>query len=202
MDLLGGVVYINLDRRTDRREQMEEVLDVLGLSGERFAAFATRPGCIGCGFSHLAVLKMAREKGWRNVLIFEDDFEPLVPTEEFWSTVRAGLAELGDDWDVLMLSYHLEAKEEAGEHLWKVVSGQTASGYVVNARYYDTLIELLDWAAPALQKTGRHWEYANDQVWKRLQPAGRWFAFKTRLGRQRAGLSDNGDGPSYSNYGI
>lgn len=202
MDLLGGVVYINLDRRTDRREQIEEVLGVLGLSGERFAAIATCPGIIGCGKSHLAVLKMARERGWRNVLIFEDDFEPLVPTEEFWSTVRAGLAEVGEDWDVLMLSYHLEAKEDAGEHLWKVHSGQTTSGYMVNARFYDTLIELYEWANPELERTGRHWEYAVDQVWKRLQPAARWFAFKQRLGRQRASMADCGPAPSWANYGI
>ncbi len=201
---LGGVVYINLDRRTDRRAEMEAELDRLDLSGvaERFAAIPRSVGILGCGLSHLAVLRLARERGLKNVLIFEDDFELLVEPEEFWTTIRESIAELEawDSWDVIMLAYHIWDSEPAGERLVRVRSAQTASAYIVNACFYDRLIGLYEWAMPLLESTNEHWTYANDQVWKLLQPASRWFATAQRLGRQRASFSDTAE--KHTDYGI
>lgn len=201
MEGIGGVFWINLDRRTDRRAQMEAELGRLDLSGvaERFSAVDYRPGIVGCGMSHLAVLRLARDRGWRNVLIFEDDFEALMPKEEFWLRIRNGLAREGG-FDVLMLSYHLEAQAPVDELFVKVLAGQTASGYIVAQHYYDTLIKLYEWAVPKLIATGEHWNFANDQVWKQLQPSANWLAFRERLGRQRASWSDNAQ--AHMDYGI
>jgi hypothetical protein len=92
-----------------------------------------------------------------------------------------------------MLSYIVQKGEPIQEYpfIGKVFDGQTASGYIVNNHYYDTLISLYEWAIPLLDSTNEHWNYANDMVWKRLQPKDNWIYFLNRLGKQRDGYSDN-----------
>lgn len=195
--LFGGIFYINLDRRTDRRAEIEAELASHGFDGaERFAAIPWAKGLVGCGYSHMAVLKEARRRGLKNVLIFEDDFQFLVGADDVWKNLRAFFE--GPDaaaFDVLMLSYNLFASEPHSDVVVRARDVQTASGYVVAAHMYDRLIELYEWAMPLLDSTWQHWIYANDQIWKRFQGGdGRWFAFKERLGRQRPSITDCGEG--------
>jgi len=63
--------------------------------------------------------------------------------------------------------------------------------YLVNNHYYDKLIDLYEVNIPLLEKTGYHWIYANDQIWKKLQKTDKWYYFTERIGRQRDGYSDN-----------
>lgn len=187
---LGGTFYINLAKRVDRKELMEKELGILGLSGERFEGVVGNPGIVGCGYSHLAVLKEARARGLPNVLIFEDDFELLVTPDVFWSQLQQ-FFDSGLPYDVLMLSYNMEKSSPFNNLVFKVEEASTASAYLVNSYFYDALIDLYEMAMPLLQSTGKHWIWANDQIWKRLQPEARWYAFCLRLGRQRASYSDN-----------
>jgi len=186
----GGVFYINLAKREDRRAEIEKELLSIDLDFERFEGIEKSPGIVGCGYSHLAVLKMARERGLSNVLIFEDDFELLVSKEEFWRNINT-FFESRIPYDVLMFSYNIEKSQPFNDLVFKVDSTTTASAYVVNSYFYDTLIELYEENLPILKSTGKHWIYANDQIWKRLQPAAAWYAFHKRLGRQRGSYSDN-----------
>jgi glycosyl transferase, family 25 len=196
---IGGVFYINLDHRQDRRDRIEGELTTIGLPFERFPAIKQKPGILGCGKSHLAVLKEAQRRGYESVLIFEDDFQFLVDKEAFWKTFHAA-AESIKSFDVIMLGYYVQKSEPLSDWFEKVHDGQTASGYIVHSRMYAKLIELYEWAMPLLQSTGQHWIYANDQVWKRLQPTSEWYAFKTRIGKQGASYSDCGE--SQADYGI
>ena len=190
------IFYINLARRTDRREHIESLLSSYGISDyERFDAF-DRPGqgIVGCGYSHLAVLKLARERKYCNVLILEDDFRFVVSPEEFEAQIaRFFESPVAEDYDVCMLGYNLHESFEcpATPFLTRVRYAQTASAYIVNSRYYDAIIELYEWAIPLLEKTGQHWIYANDVVWKDLQVSDKWYCFTERIGRQLNGFSDN-----------
>ena len=162
----------------------------MGLSGERFAGIAATPGIVGCGLSHLAVLRLARDRGLKNVLILEDDFQFVVSKEQFWTRV-GDFFERGIPYDVLMLSYSIQASQPIDDLIMRIEEADTASAYIVNACFYDALIELYEEAMPQLAATGKHWIWANDQIWKRLQPTSRWFATTLRLGKQRASYSDN-----------
>ncbi len=83
-----------------------------------------------------------------------------------------------------MLSYNLHKYEEIkDECVNRVLFALTAYGYLVNCNYYDKLINLYEEATPLLEKTGKHWIYACDIVWKSLQ----------KIDKQRAGYSDNGN---------
>ena len=190
------IYVINLDHRTDRLEEITKELE--GLKFKRFPAIKTTPGIIGCGLSHLAVLKEARELGLKEVLIFEDDFTFSESKEYCWKTVEEFLK--NETYDVVMLGYNMQKSAPYKPGLLKVLEAQTASAYIVNHRFYDKLINLFEEAMPLLQSTGKHWVYANDQVWKKLQPGADWFAFEPRMGYQRASFSDNSQ--KYEDYRV
>lgn len=180
-------VYINLDTRPDRREQIEAECARMGLAVERFDARRSIGPGPGCTLSHLEVLKLARSRGSPSVLIFEDDFEFLVSKE----TVDTLLQRLPDDYDVVMLAYHVTCEEPYSEDFGRALEAQTASGYIVHSRMYDRLIATLEDAHRLyVENPSMHWVYINDQFWKQLQPVSRWYYSRIRIGRQRAGYSD------------
>jgi ribosomal-protein-serine acetyltransferase len=79
---IDKIIYINLSKRTDRREEIENELNNFNLYYERFEAIPTPEcGIYGCGLSHLSVLKLAKERNYKNILILEDDFQFLVQWE-------------------------------------------------------------------------------------------------------------------------
>lgn len=189
---IDKIIYINLAHRVDRLHEITEELTKFNLVGERFNAIPTSNGIVGCGYSHLEVLKLAKQRGYKNVLILEDDFTFLITKEEFEKELTM-LFNNEIQFDVCMLAYNLKKFETSvhGPFLKRVLSAQTASAYIVNSTYYDTLINLYHFAIPLLEKTGQHWIYANDQIWKELQRKDNWICFTARIGKQRAGYSDN-----------
>jgi len=189
------VFYINLERRPERRTAVEDELRKVGLleNAERFQAVDTSTfGILGCGLSHLAVLKTAKARGYRNVLIVEDDLVFLVEKEELEQSLR----ELFDsklEFGVCMLAYNLVESEPVAGHdfLQRVKKAHTAAAYLVAASLFDPLIELYEGAMPLLESTRQHWIYANDQIWTSLQREGNWYCFSKRIARQAPGWSDN-----------
>jgi glycosyl transferase family 25 len=188
---IDHIYYINLDHRTDRREEIENELARMGLTAERYpACYVPSFGSVGCGKSHIAVLKDAIEKGYRNVLIFEDDFMFTVSKEELESNLE-NLFALKEGFDVCMVSYNLNSGEPSKyDFLTKVNEAQTTAGFLVNGHYYTTLLEAFEHGTAELEKTGRHWDYAVDQIWKPLQARDNWYCFTPRFGKQRDGYSD------------
>lgn len=190
---VDGAFYINLDGREDRRAEFQEEMRLIGISCERFSAIKGNPGLVGCGYSHCAVLEEAKRRGYKSVLIFEDDFQFIVSKDTFEQHMESIERDLKGGFDVVMLGYNIQHSESFSHSLVKVKEAQTASAYIVHEGMYDRLIELYKWAMPLLQSTGKHWIYANDQVWKSLQPGTRWYASKVRIGKQRASYSDNAE---------
>ena len=179
--------YINLDKRTDRREQFESECAKMGIEVERFPAVPHSTPPIGCSRSHRDVLRIAKERGYPRVVIFEDDFEFLVSPEEY----RNILANLPEDYDVVMLSYDLQRSEPYSDRFGRVLEVQSASGYVVSSKFYDTLLSTWDTAIERFEEHPYcHWLYINDQSWKPLQPNSRWYYSTTRVGKQRPSWSD------------
>lgn len=187
MEGIDAVLYINLKKREDRRKEIEKVLENYSIRGERIEGIERTPGIVGCGYSHLKALKLARERGYRNVLILEDDFEFLVSKEDLLEEIRK-LKSLS--YDVVMISYNIQKQSPFNEFLVKVEEASTASGYIVHSRFYNTLIRFFEKYIPLGERTKKYHMYANDQIWKLLQPNTKWYAFRKRLGKQRASFSD------------
>jgi glycosyl transferase family 25 len=199
MEYIDKIIYINLQKRTDRKNTIEKELDNFKLKYQRFEAIETPGfGILGCGLSHLSVLKFAKEKNYKNILILEDDFTFIVSKEEFENQIKSFFS-LQIGFDVCMLSYNLfHSIETDNKFVGKILEAQTASGYIVNNHYFDKLIYLYEDAMPKLKETKCHWIYANDQIWKQLQKKDAWYYFKVRLGKQINGFSDNAN--DYVNY--
>jgi hypothetical protein len=103
-----------------------------------------------------------------------------------------------------MLAYDVRERDTSFPHdagnVERLLFAQTAAGYLVNCNYYDKLIELYESALPQLIETRRHWDYANDIVWRSLQQTDKWFYFTNRIGKQRASYSDNSG--KFADYGF
>lgn len=190
MNRIDRVVYINLNKRPDRRKHIESLLSQYNITADRFEAIEHANGLYGCGQSHLAVLKMARDNGWRNVLILEDDILCNVSPIEFEDRLSTLFTE-GPEFDVFMLDVNLQRSKPA-EHDWitRVLYAHCAGAYIVQGHYYQTIIDLYEWALPLLLQTGMHWVFANDAVWGQLQEVDRWYTFKEQIFRQMSGYSD------------
>ena len=197
MEFIDKVIYINLDRREDRRNNIEEELRRMDITAERFVAIDRSPGIVGCGASHLAVLKRAKIEGWPNVLIFEDDFMFIVDKPIFEQNLRSFFSS-NTPYDVLLLGYNIKGSEQFNDTVSYARNVQTTSGYIVNQLFYDILIKNWEEALDKLISSGKHWLYALDQSWKTLQDKHTFFYFNTRIGKQRPSWSDIGN--SYADY--
>ena len=74
-EFIEHVVYINLEHRKDRRENIEKELSIFSSEKvQRFDAIhEPKRGHLGCSKSHIEVLKLAIKFGWKNYLVVEDD---------------------------------------------------------------------------------------------------------------------------------
>ena len=190
MNHIERVVYINLNKRTDRRTHIESLLSQYNIPADRFEAIEHSHGLYGCGQSHLAVLKTARDNKWKNVLILEDDILFNLAPSDFEKSIERLFLE-GPQFDVFMLDINLQRSEPA-EQDWaiRVKYAHCAGAYIVNSHYYQKLIDLYEWALPLLLNTGMHWVYANDAVWGKLQEEDKWYTFKQQICKQMNGYSD------------
>jgi GR25 family glycosyltransferase involved in LPS biosynthesis len=176
--------YINLDRRTDRRAEIEKELADNGIVAERFPAIEHASGIIGCGLSHIAVLKLARERGYKSVMIFEDDFM-FLDTDTSWKT------KIPASYDIVMLAYGEDMPSLIHDDTFnRVRAVRSTSGYIVHSRFYDTLIAHWEDGVRMLTETGLHWIYALDKYWNELAPFCEWYLFRNKIGKQRPSFSD------------
>jgi GR25 family glycosyltransferase involved in LPS biosynthesis len=141
---------------------------------------------------------LAKQRGYTNILILEDDFIFLVNKKEFYENLhKLFIQQPPIKFDVCMLAYNNIRPPQSTEYdfLLKTVEAQTASAYILNESIYQKFIDLYEWAAPLLDQTGKHWIYANDQIWKTLQNDSevKWYCFKERIGKQQDGYSDNSE---------
>ncbi len=211
MDKIDKIIYINLEKRKDRREEIEEEFRRMEIPEDkiiRFNAIEHPVRGFGCPQSHIKVIEMAKEMGVKNVLILEDDFQFVVSKEELEESVEYFFQKMENEtsWDVMMFSYNLGNPENYSlpfgddEKIGKIGYAQTASGYLVNGHYLETLLNHLKEGYKYLEPTRHFWLYTNDVYWKTLQAKDNWFYFKNRIGIQRKSFSDNSG--VVTDYGV
>jgi glycosyl transferase family 25 len=181
------VIYINLDHRTDRKEQIQkELLKVFELEKvERFNAIKDSNGAIGCSKSHIAVLELAIKNNWKNVLIVEDDM--IFNNENFSENINL-LNELSSkSYDVIVLGGTYVDYDNKTNKLFEC---QTTTAYLVSNQYYQKLISEFKFGLENLIKSNNQSKYAIDQVWKPLQKNDNWYIIQPALCIQSIGYSD------------
>jgi len=181
---IDKIIYINLKRREDKKIYIENELNTYELPYERFDAIEyITQGNIGCSLSHLAVLKLAKERGYKNILILEDDFKFKLSKEDFENILKQ-FFDSSIEYNVCMFFYYIDAEIADTEYsfLKRIFNSHGTVGYLVNCNYYDTLIRIVEESIPKLIETKQHWNYAIDTCWRDLQRNDLWYGFSPSIG--------------------
>ena len=196
---IDKVIYINVASQISKKEEIENELNSFNIEYERFDAIPIPEDGIGCSRSHFEVIKLAKERGYKNILILEDDFMFVVSKEIFEEQIELlfnskNSSGCTTSFDVCLLSYNLMKSNTCSDYpfLKKVLEVQTTSGYIVNEKMYDIFIDLYSWSIPMLTNTRKHWIYTIDIIWKLLQTIKQWYCFDIRIGKQRPFYIENG----------
>ena len=147
----------------------------------------------GCVQSHILALNIAIMNNWKYTLIFEDDMELNVSPDNFNKQITSAMDYMNDnniDWDVIMLATNNAEKTSINKYLSKVKDATTSSGYIINSKYYNTLLDLFkkcnrNMSKDKWGKSEYNEPYALDQQWLALQDSDNWYAFNTDLIKQR-----------------
>jgi GR25 family glycosyltransferase involved in LPS biosynthesis len=155
------IFCINLKRRPDRLIQamaefekfnvsvefVEAVdgltlpMDVEGLPSKSKDGRKISRGDLGCTYTHLKIVKLAKEQGLRNYFVFEDDVEF---SPDFNEVFDVFFNQLPENWDMLYLGgNHTEGYEMITRNIAKIFHTYTTHAIGVKSSAYDSMIKVL-----------------------------------------------------------
>ena len=204
---IDKIFVINLEYRTDRKEQMIVELQKHNITNYEFFK-AVRPsiqdiidwnsnycqhvkssfnkhykflyyqiGCLGCLKSHVEVCKLALERKYKNILILEDDTEFIYSLEELSKYSK----QINDNYDMLYLcGSHLGKKEKVQENIMKVNRTHTTGSYLITENAMKFLVNNIDSYTKEIDVF-----YADE-----IQTNFKCFCTSPHIARQRVGYSD------------
>jgi hypothetical protein len=201
--VIDKIFYINLNHRTDRKSQMEAEFQRCGIPAdkvERIEAVCRKDfGALGCTLSHIKCIEIAKQRGYSNVLILEDDFN-FIDSEYPWDEQLADFI-INGAWGLILFAGNIMRHGRVyNGWLQQALNVQTTSGYLAHSRFYNILLRNYREGAELLQKSRQEKYHAIDQYWKHLQAKYRCFIVYPKLGYQRGSFSDIGR--TYVNYGC
>ena len=156
------IYYLNLDSREDRKNRIEDHFNKFKITVERIPGtiitpeqvndynkgmvldeynLGLAPARIGCAVTQLKAIQAAKDAGAKNVLIFEDD---AFIFEEHIEALKEALKELEylPKWDMLFLGANvLSPIHQIAPHVGKMTGAYCAHAYVVNAHFFDKMLE-------------------------------------------------------------
>jgi GR25 family glycosyltransferase involved in LPS biosynthesis len=174
-------LYINLDKRKDRKTQIEnELKDFKSVERIEAVDTCTTNGYYGCVLSHILALETAKERGWDEVMICEDDFE-FINKDKF--VIPAV------EYDVCMLEGDIVDKSFIDWNYNKVLKGLHTGCYIVKKHYYDILIDCFKESYDKLKENFIRDNYL-DIYWEVLQKKDNFITPSIQIGRQRESYSN------------
>lgn len=220
-DLVDGILVINLDTSTERMEKFlqdnaetlpaDKVHRLSAVLGRALPTYGKAPwftdatgdrarfwgGTAGCALSHRKAIEHAKDQGWRNVLILEDDavmHSDAAGLEVFAESLKT----LCGDY-MLYLGFNKPApygrKVIQGDKidLWQVEGVLATHGYLIPCSMYDRLLPLLpsednvwDWLSKYRAVDSMYRDYVS------ALPGVRVYALYPVLVDQGDGASDIG----------
>ena len=186
--MIDGCLVINLPHRTDRWALFQEqipTLTALGLNPERLDAvsgksllgFGEKPwftkrlsekrayawgGKAGCTLSHRKAIALAKERGWKNVLILEDDVRFDVAIAAQWARLVEVMNNLPKDWIAIYLYGSRSfapirvARAYPGTGCYEIGGAASTAAYIINGNSFDALLRLMPTLGTVWSWTARH----------------------------------------------
>lgn len=187
-EFVDKIIYINLAKRTDRKERL--LSDLLKVCPKdkiiRFDAIHHNPGWIGCAKSHIAALEIAQKNNWKNVLILEDDAILNSPAK-----VNIGYENLqkivSGHWDGICLGLLNSVYDQ---NTMRISQSLSTVAYMVNNHYYSVIIDNFKEALAKLEETREYSNYAIDQWWWKIMKRDNWFGTNPSVFIQSKTYSD------------
>jgi GR25 family glycosyltransferase involved in LPS biosynthesis len=183
-----AVYVINLDHRGDRLNRFVDGLKKIGMTKEEIESVVRRwpatstpeNGALGCILSHLAIVKEAKSKGYKKILVFEDDAVAFSTNRTDYLKASIDIRE--EEWDVYYLGYNSHEKLDLAAPsslLAKEIFSTHAIAY--NHTFFDHFI-----------RSYENGEISILDVWFRyqVQPKMRCLAAYPLLFTQMSGYSD------------
>lgn len=155
-NFIGGsntkAYVINLDNATDRMNSMSNQFKNTNITLERFPAVSNSIGWIGCGLSHIGLIKKAKSENMPYIIVLEDDCKLTDTFNSNWPIILNWLNANTDSWDIFVggnsyygnnpnevSSIKLISKLENNIKLYKS-NVQTAHFIIYNNKIYDSMI--------------------------------------------------------------
>jgi len=136
-----------------------------------------RIGCLGCLCSHAEVCKLALSRGYKNVLILEDDVEF---TDSIDKLSRYS-NQINDDYDMLYLSgSNIGTQEMVSSNVKRVVGTYTTGSYCIKENVMKYLVDNIISYDKEIDVF-----YAKD-----VQPKFKCFCIHPHIVKQKDGYSD------------
>ena len=211
----NNAYVINLDERNDRWNQIQESFKDSNISLVRISAVKHKIGHIGCGLSFMKIVRLAKEKKLKTVLIFEDDNKPLDNFDQRWSTIKNWLDNNLDKWEVFNGGARFEnwdsiINEEIPEsckniklvnninneeYLFRNDTTVSTNWIYINSSVYD---KVLKWETKIDYKNFNLFTEAIDRYITNSEKFNVKFCLPL-LGLQQNGLSDTNDNTTHFN---
>lgn len=167
-DLVDKIFIINLDSRVDKWDGIKNHLKNLNITNyERFSGIVPTMeliesdenkmrtyqylknnrghnyaiGALGCLLSHISVIQIAKNRGYKKILILEDDARFFDDHQKIFDNAIKQLE--GKSYDMLYLStYHKIPGKKISKNVLKMVRGYTTVSYIISDSLYDDVINM------------------------------------------------------------
>jgi hypothetical protein len=188
------VLYINLEKRKDRRQKMEKTLSIFPTVIRIEADYVQDNGALGCLQSHIKMLKYAIEHyPGKDVLFCEDDIDFVGQKGYDPRTFLFNFFEKKMKWDTLLLANHTQQSvPTVYKDLDRTFDSQTCSCYLVRAGYIQNLLNVFENSIAVYNSFGiwNNLTNASDQCWKVLQKVDMWLVPDKTIAKQYQDYSD------------
>jgi len=190
------IYCINLKHRVDRWDNCSRQFKENGLNVERFDAVNGRElvpnginglmsGEVGVIRSNYNVIKDAKEKGYKNIIIFEDDVELC---DDFINKFNTSFNRVPKGWGFLYMGgNHVGGLTPVNDYISQIRHSYAIHAICVNEQVYDHILEILPNEKEAV-----------DVTYAKLQQIFPSYVFRPHLAWQKDGHSDIQGG--YQNY--
>lgn len=193
------IFCINLDRRTDRWDEVSKLFEENNLIVERHSAFDGKKELtlpypssaeLAGAISHRDVILKAKELGLKNVLVFEDDVDVIKNVNGVFNFIKDFIP---NDWDMLYFGgNHVGGLIQVNEYFFRCLRTYALHMYAVNEKCYDLIIKYLSdkikWTLEGRQSLKP--SVAADYFVGDLHNIINCYGLKPRIAWQREGYSD------------
>lgn len=199
-DPVDRIYIVNLDERMDRYIETLRELRRMGAPFAKVTRFSAIKyssddsnlnGHIGCGQSHIAIVDEMIRKGYRHVLILEDDFCFDERIEQHLRDLKI-FFDRKYDYDVCLFATSKYYRMEPYDDLLSLSYQEctTASGYLISREGAKRVLPLWREGLSKMLETKESHRYAIDRYWASLQKDKKFFFFTVKMGYQRPGYSN------------